>query len=84
MPRRNSSSRDPSVVVPSGKLITGTPAASASRAFISARTRLAAESRWTKITPSWLAAVPMIGQEATSLFAIGAHGTAAAIAIASR
>lgn len=84
MPRWNGKILVPFVVVPSGKFTTGTPARRAASALRSARIRLCIESRSTKITPTLLAAEPMIGQLATSLFAIGAHGSMAAMAIGSR
>jgi len=84
VPRKNGSTLSPAVVVPSGKFSTDTPAASKSCTRRSTRTRSIGTSRLTNVTPSAAPIGPMIGQLATSPFAIGRAGHTGKIASGSR
>ncbi len=84
MPVANGLTRSPSVVVPSGKFRTETPASSARIAPSSAAARLCTSPRSTKIAPRVAAAEPITGQLATSRLASAVHAILDPMTIGSR
>ncbi len=83
MPRLKGRRREPSLVVPSGKLSTQAPASRTRKARRSVMIRLMGSSRLTNSTPIDAIALPISGHFATSPLLIAMHGAAPAMSTGS-